>query len=108
MITWLYDNKQYYPSITHTGYNKTLATPLTRPQVETHVLHQNIDLYGQEVQVIFLQKIREEKKFAHLEELKQAIALDKAKAQTWFTRHSAKIMPDKIATVDHAAAIDQA
>jgi len=44
--------------------------------LEAHILDFDEDLYGKTIEVIFRHKIRDEKKFEGLEELKQQIILD--------------------------------
>ncbi len=65
----------------------------TRPSVdgthcllEVHVLDFEQDIYGRHVQVEFLHKLRDEQRFASLDELKKAIADDCERAREFFTR----------------------
>lgn len=53
-------------------------------QLEVHLLNFSSDLYGQHVSVIFLKKLRDEKKFKSLDELKEQIKLDVIKAKLFF------------------------
>jgi len=55
-------------------------------QLEVHLLNFSSDLYGQHVSVIFLKKLRDEKKFKSLEELKEQIKLDVIKAKLFFDK----------------------
>ena len=55
-------------------------------QLEVHLLNFSSDLYGQHVSVIFLKKLRDEKKFKSLDELKEQIKLDVIKAQLFFDK----------------------
>jgi riboflavin kinase/FMN adenylyltransferase len=52
--------------------------------LEVHLLNFSSDLYGQHVSVIFLKKLRDEKKFKSLDELKEQIKLDVIKAKLFF------------------------
>lgn len=75
-----------YPSITNIGYNPTFSeegkvSPL---KIESHLLDFNAHLYGQEVEVVLKKFIRDERKFAGLEELKAQIHQDIATARAWF------------------------
>ena len=53
-------------------------------QLEVHLLNFSSDLYSQHVSVIFLKKLRDEKKFKSLDELKEQIKLDVIKAKLFF------------------------
>ena len=55
-------------------------------QLEVHLLNFSSDLYGQHVSVIFLKKLRDEKKFNSLNELKEQIKLDVIKAKLFFDK----------------------
>ena len=53
-------------------------------QLEVHLLNFSSDLYGQHARVIFLKKLRDEKKFKSLDELKEQIKLDVINAKHFF------------------------
>ena len=55
-------------------------------QLEVHLLNFSSDLYGQHVSVIFLKKLRDEKKFKSLDELKEQIKLDVIEAKLFFDK----------------------
>ena len=55
-------------------------------QLEVHLLNFSADLYGQHVSVIFLKKLRDEKKFKSLDELKEQIKLDVIEAKLFFEK----------------------
>ena len=55
-------------------------------QLEVHLLNFSSDLYSQHVSVIFLKKLRDEKKFKSLDELKEQIKLDVIKAKLFFDK----------------------
>lgn len=59
-----------------------------RLSLEIHVLDFAADLYHKRLRVTFLHKLRDEKKFAGLDELKTAIATDEQNARQWFARNS--------------------
>ncbi len=74
-------NNNIYKGITSVGKNPTVeGKSLT---VETYILDFNEDIYGKEIEVSFIRKIRDEKKFNGLKELKEQLEKDKsfAKAQ---------------------------
>lgn len=49
--------------------------------VETHILDQTIDLYGTSLEVRFVRKLRDERKFSGIDSLKAQISLDVAEAR---------------------------
>lgn len=69
-----------FKSITNIGIRPTFL-PLSQEQVlfalvETHILDASIDLYGVSIEVCFLKKIRDEKKFPSVNDLTQQIQKD--------------------------------
>jgi len=67
-----------FPSVTNVGIRPTFEMEGTAPHilVETHLLNQNIDLYGRTLEVQFISKIRNEEKFQNLNELRAQIQRD--------------------------------
>lgn len=56
----------------------------TNVLLEVHLFDFNQDLYGQRVEISFLSKIRDERKFTDFEALKTQILLDSQQAKTYF------------------------
>jgi riboflavin kinase / FMN adenylyltransferase len=52
-----------------------------------HLLDWHGDLYGRHLRVCFLEKLRDEEKYADLAQLKEAIAHDVRRAREYFARH---------------------
>jgi len=71
-------------AVLNIGYRPTLnqATPVLH--VEAHLLDFASDLYGKELELIFVDRLRDEKKFGSLEELKEQIARDIQAARARF------------------------
>ena len=71
-----YENKEYY-SFTSIGNNPTFDNDFTT--IETHIFDFNKDIYGQEIEVFFIRKFRDNKKFNSIDELRGQLQLDKEK-----------------------------
>ena len=74
------DNGDSYQGVASVGVKPTI-TAVPEPSLEVHVLDYSGNLYHQHLTVTFVHKIRDEQKFAGLDELKAAIEADKAKAK---------------------------
>ncbi|MBQ2271299.1 MAG: bifunctional riboflavin kinase/FAD synthetase, partial [Firmicutes bacterium] len=62
---------QTYPAITNVGSKPTIG--LYHKNVETHLLDVKVDLYGKDIRVEFLKKLRDERKFDNIEALTEEI-----------------------------------
>ena len=76
-------------SVTNVGVRPTFGTD-TEPSVETFVIDWAGDLYGDVVRVRFLHRLRDEKKFASVLELKTQIGKDLDRAQSYFERNAVR------------------
>jgi riboflavin kinase / FMN adenylyltransferase len=65
-----------YGGVLNLGRRPTFEDRSHKRVLEVHVLDFNHDLYNQEIEAVFCQKLRDEKKFASVEELKKQIASD--------------------------------
>jgi riboflavin kinase/FMN adenylyltransferase len=70
---------QHYVGVANVGYNPTFANQTL--SVEAHLFDFAADLYGESIRVEFLRKIRDERKFASVDELTAQIARDAATAR---------------------------
>lgn len=64
------------------GYNPTVSQE-KRSQLEVHLFDFSGDLYGERLEVAFLHKLRDERKFPDLATLQQQIHWDMAQARAW-------------------------
>lgn len=71
-----------WPSVTNIGFNPTFDGK--KLLVETHILNYSGDLYDHDVAIYFHRRIREERKFGSMEELKERITLDVSIAREYF------------------------
>ncbi len=74
-----------YAAITNLGQKPTVREDASL-LLETHLLDFSGDLYGKEICVSFLERIRDEKRFSSLSELKEAILRDKEYARSAWER----------------------
>jgi riboflavin kinase / FMN adenylyltransferase len=76
---------QWRRSVTNVGVRPTFGGDM-QPSVETFVMNWAGDLYGDVVRVRFLHRLRDERKFGSIEELKAQIAIDVKQAHSYFGR----------------------
>lgn len=82
-LAWCTISPDHFPCIINVGITPTVRS---RPLfIEVHILNQEIELYNEEVEIHFIKRLREEKKFATIDMLKQAIAGDVEKAERFFS-----------------------
>ncbi len=75
------------PSVTNVGVRPTFdGLPTT--SVETHVLGFSGDLYGQRLELAFVQRLRDERKFPDIDALREQIAADVRRAGRLFDKLS--------------------
>ncbi|HEX8283745.1 MAG TPA: bifunctional riboflavin kinase/FAD synthetase [Pyrinomonadaceae bacterium] len=72
-------------SVTNVGVRPTFEKE-AEPSIETFVMDWGGDLYGDVVRVRFLHRLRDERRFSSVEELKRQIDSDAARARKYFTR----------------------
>jgi riboflavin kinase / FMN adenylyltransferase len=80
---------QWRRSVTNIGTRPTFESG-SASSVETHVMHWSGDLYGDVVRVRFLYRLRDEKKFGSIDELKGQIGRDVTRAGRYFERASVR------------------
>lgn len=80
-ISQAHISNQSYPSLTNIGRRPTFGDD--QRLVEVYLLDYQGDLYGQELEVDILKRLRDEKKFENAEELQRQIAKDIEKGRKW-------------------------
>jgi riboflavin kinase/FMN adenylyltransferase len=73
-VTWAYINGRVHPSVTNIGLRPTFGDG--QRNVEVYLLDFQGNLYGQELRIELVERLRGEKRFASAEELKAQIASD--------------------------------
>lgn len=82
-------NEVWRKSITNVGVRPTFEGG-NEPSIESYVFDFNGDLYGDVLRVRFLRRIRDEKKFGGIDELKAQIEKDTRRARNYFKRLGVK------------------
>ena len=67
------------------GLRPTMREPEPRLHMEVHILEFEGDLYDEDLEITFVEKLRDEEKFESLEELQKQIAADIQKSRTLFS-----------------------
>jgi riboflavin kinase / FMN adenylyltransferase len=78
-------------SITNIGVRPTFESDAD-PSIETYIFDFDGDLYGDVLRVRFLHRIRDEKKFSGIDELKAQIEADSVRARNYFSHPGVKSM----------------
>ncbi len=80
--TWAVVDGASHPAVTNVGKNPTVAGQ--RRTVETYILNESLSLYGRDLSVAFLSRLREERTFPSLEALSGQIGRDVEAAKKLF------------------------
>lgn len=80
-ITIVKVRDSYYKGITNIGNNPTVSTS-DQLFIETHILDFDEDIYGEIMDIYFLEFLRPEYKFSGIDELKEQLEKDKKKAES--------------------------
>lgn len=82
-ITYLKIKDKLYPSVTSVGKKPTIHKNYLKTY-ETHILNFNKNIYGSNVECIFLKKIRNQERYESIKELIEQIRKDKDLTIEWF------------------------
>ncbi len=86
--TWFTVKNQRYPSVTNVGYRPTFLAQATSPRVETLVIDFEHDLYGDDVELDFIARLRPEQRFPSPAELIAQIQRDTQNARETLSHDS--------------------
>jgi riboflavin kinase/FMN adenylyltransferase len=75
-----------HPGLTNIGLRPTFGE--TEPTVETHLLDYRGDLYGKQVRLGFVLRLRDERRFEDVDALRTQIEADQRRAGRLFSRLS--------------------
>lgn len=87
---WAELDGQIYKAVANIGYNPTFGNEVL--SVEVHILDLHEDLYDRQLKVHFVQRLRGERKFSGLEELKTQIGKDIALGRTILALPEARLV----------------
>jgi len=79
-------NQRSHHGVLNIGWRPTISNPTPALRVEAHLLDFAEDIYAAELELTFVQKLRDEQKFPSIEALKSAIARDVATARALFEK----------------------
>ena len=68
-----------YKGMMNIGFNPTFASQ--KKSIEVHILDFNLNIYGKDLKVSVVKKLRNEKKFSSVEELKKVLQVDENKVR---------------------------
>ncbi len=72
--TFTHIDGKTYPSMTNVGSKPTFNDDT--PSIETYIFDFDADLYGKEIQIDFIERTRDIRKFANTQELQNRLQLD--------------------------------
>ena len=70
-----------YSAVTNIGYRPTFGEDLKAPRIEAHLLDFSGDLYGNWVDLVFIDRLRDEMKFSQVSDLVEQISSDVEQAR---------------------------
>jgi riboflavin kinase / FMN adenylyltransferase len=75
---------QFHRAVVNIGTRPSVQSPRSQLRVEAHLLDFTGDLYHQDLELVLVHKLRDEKKFPSLDDLRAQIAKDILEAQLKF------------------------
>ena len=78
---WVLAGGQRIAAVTNIGLRPTFESDTQRPIIEAHLLDVDLDLYEQEITVVFVERLRDERRFDGPEALREQIDRDIGRAR---------------------------
>jgi riboflavin kinase/FMN adenylyltransferase len=78
---WASVQGQNWKAVTNIGFRPTFGDGLLVPRIETHLLRFSGDLYGEDISLRFIDRLRDEMKFEQVSELQTQVQIDIDKAR---------------------------
>jgi riboflavin kinase/FMN adenylyltransferase len=70
-------DETFYPGMLSIGSNPTVNEDVNKRSIEVHILNFDNDIYGRNISVFFRKRLRDEKRFDNLTQLKEQMGRDK-------------------------------
>lgn len=81
--TWAWVDGERHPAVTNIGVRPTFTPEKLTANIESHLLDYTRDLYGQDVKLEFVERLRGEQKFVSVDALVSQIRLDIARSKEY-------------------------
>jgi riboflavin kinase/FMN adenylyltransferase len=78
---WVTIDGQRYASVTNIGLRPTFEVDNVRPTIEAHLLDATLDLYDRDITLIFVERLRDERRFGDADALRDQIRRDITRAR---------------------------
>jgi riboflavin kinase/FMN adenylyltransferase len=75
-VCWASVGGKTWQAVTNIGVRPTFGEDLEAPRIESHLLDFSDDLYGKEIELSFVKRLRDERKFEQVEDLITQISSD--------------------------------
>lgn len=85
LVEVLYESKKYYGAL-NIGIRPTFKNK--KPQTEVYIFDFDQEIYGMEIEVLFVKKFRDEQKFLNLDELKNQIEIDVSDMKNYILKNN--------------------
>jgi riboflavin kinase / FMN adenylyltransferase len=78
---WVHVRGQRFAAVTNIGLRPTFETDSQQPTIEAHLLDAAIDLYDREITLVFVERLRDERRFGSADALRDQIRRDIIRAR---------------------------
>jgi riboflavin kinase/FMN adenylyltransferase len=82
-------NRNTYKGMLNIGFRPTVSNNYKNRQIEVHIFNFDQQIYDQEIRIIFKYRMRDEEKFANVDDLKNQLLKDKKMAEIFFGKNPA-------------------
>lgn len=83
---------QIYPAMSYYGPSPTVAGWDALPRIEAYLFGFHGNLYGKQAEIAYRHRLRDDRAFASLDELKAQLMRDEAETRTFFSTHPLRLL----------------